>query len=162
MSEISVLHVCIAAAALLTTTGCATASPRAVPEPVADDSGAAVEYYLQVQHDVMDALSEEFPDLEFSEKYARTNAGCTLADGTHGMSVHLPIQGSSQPVPVADLQRAADLFERTAARAGFHGRHVLPPDTGFSMRMFAADGSYITFGSYVAAIVGLTVGCYRI
>ncbi|TCN56048.1 putative LppA-like lipoprotein [Rhodococcus sp. SMB37] len=162
MSEFPVLRVCIVAAVVATMTGCATARSRAVPEPVADSTDAAVEYYLQVQRDVVDALSEEFPDLEFSEKYARTNAGCTLADGTYGMSVHLPIQGSSNPVPVADLQRAADLFERTAADAGFHGRQVLPPDTGFSMRMFAADGSYITFGSYVAAIVGLTVGCYRI
>lgn len=161
MSEFSV-RVGIAAAVMVTATACTTASSRAVPEPVADTSAAAVEYYLQVQRDVMDILSDEFPGLEFSEKYARTNAGCTLSDGTHGMSVHLPIHGSSSPVPVADLQRAADLFERTAAGAGFHGRQVLPPDTGFSMRMFAADGSYITFGSYVAAIVGLTVGCYRI
>ena len=138
-----------------------TVTPVAMPEPVATTSAGAVEFYTAVQRAVLTALSAEFPGVRFEPKYASTTAGCTLPDGTSGLTVHLPIHGSGRPVPVAELDRAARVFEDTAARAGFHGRHVLPPDTGFAVRMFAADGSYITFGSYVAATVGLTVGCYR-
>ncbi len=138
-----------------------TVTPVAMPEPVATTSAGAVEFYTAVQRDVLTALSAEFPGVRFEPKYASTTAGCTLPDGTSGLTVHLPIHGSGRPVPVDELDRAARVFEDTAARAGFHGRHVLPPDTGFAVRMFAADGSYITFGSYVAATVGLTVGCYR-
>ena len=138
-----------------------TVTPVAMPEPVATTSAGAVEFYTAVQRDVLTALSAEFPEVRFEPKYASTTAGCTLPDGTSGVTVHLPIHGSGRPVPVGELDRAARVFENIAARAGFHGRHVLPPDTGFALRMFAADGSYITFGSYVAATVGLTVGCYR-
>lgn len=138
-----------------------TVTPVAMPEPVATTSAGAVEFYTAVQRDVLTALSAEFPGVRFEPKYASTTAGCTLPDGTSGLTVHLPIHGSGRPVPVDELDRAARVFEDTAARAGFHGRHVLPPDTGFAVRMFASDGSYITFGSYVAATVGLTVGCYR-
>ena len=138
-----------------------TVTPVAMPEPVATTSAGAVEFYTAVQRDVLTALSAEFPGVRFEPKYASTTAGCMLPDGTSGLTVHLPIHGSDRPVPVDELDRAARVFEDTAARAGFHGRHVLPPDIGFAIRMFAADGSYITFGSYVAATVGLTVGCYR-
>ncbi|MEU5841776.1 LppA family lipoprotein [Rhodococcus sp. NPDC047139] len=142
--------------------GCAsTVAAIAKPEPVATTSAGAVEFYTAVQRDVLTALSAEFPGVRFEPKYAGTTAGCTLPDGTSGVTAHLPIHGSGRPVPVDELDRAATVFENTAARAGFHGRYVLPPDTGFALRMFAADGSYITFGSYVAATVGLTVGCYR-
>lgn len=134
--------------------------PTALPEPVADTSDGAVEFYRTVQRDVLTALSAEFPDLQFEEKYASTRAECTLREGGPGVVVHLPIYGSARPVPPGELERAATVFETTATRAGFHGRHVMPPDTGFAIRMFAADGSYITFGSYVASTVGLTVGCY--
>jgi hypothetical protein len=137
------------------------AVPVAVPEPVASTSAGAVEFYTRVQQDVIAALSAEFPELEFTRKYGSTNAGCRLGDGTTGTVVHLPIHGSDRPVPADRLDRAAELFEQTVTRAGFHGRQLLPPDTGFAIRMFAADGSYVTFGSYVAATVGLSVGCYR-
>ncbi|MEE2034665.1 LppA family lipoprotein [Rhodococcus chondri] len=135
--------------------------PLAVPEPVASTSAGAVEFYTRVQRDVLAALSAEFPELRFGQRYARTDASCRLDDGTTGTVVHLPIHGSDSPVPPDRLERAAELFEQTAARAGFHGRQLLPPDTGFAIRLFAADGSYVTFGSYVAATVGLSVGCYR-
>jgi len=148
--------------ATIPTTGCTTVvAPTARPAPVAATSTGAVEFYTAVHRDVLTALSAEFPELAFEPRYASTTAGCTLPDGTAGVTVHLPIQGSDAPVPVAELDRAAAVFERTAARAGFRDRQVLPPDTGFTIRLFAADGSYITFGSYIAATVGLTVGCYR-
>ncbi|KSZ58858.1 hypothetical protein Z045_09520 [Rhodococcus pyridinivorans KG-16] len=152
-------HIVLSAALLAACT--TTVTPVAMPEPVATTSAGAVEFYTAVQRDVLTALSAEFPGVRFEPKYASTTAGCTLPDGTSGLTVHLPIHGSGRPVPVDELDRAARVFEDTAARAGFHGRHVLPPDTGFAVRMFASDGSYITFGSYVAATVGLTVGCYR-
>lgn len=135
--------------------------PVAIPEPVATTSAGAVDFYTAVHRDVLTALSAEFPDLDFEQKYASTSAHCALRDGTPGVVVHLPIHGSAAPVPAGELERAAAVFEKAASRAGFHGRHVMPPDTGFALRMFAGDGSYITFGSYVAATVGLTVGCYR-
>jgi len=138
-----------------------TVTPVPMPEPVATTSAGAVEFYTAVQRDVLTVLSAEFPGVRFEPRYDGTTAGCVLRDGTRGVTVHLPIHGSSRPVPVDELDRAAELFEETASRAGFHGRLVLPPDTGFTLRMFAADGSYITFGSYTAAVVGLTVGCYR-
>ncbi|WP_213931810.1 LppA family lipoprotein [Rhodococcus sp. B50] len=152
---------CVALLAPLVTACTTTVTPVAMPEPVAATSAGAVEFYTAVQRDVLTALSAEFPGVRFEPKYASTTAGCTLPDGASGVTVHLPIHGSGRPVPVDELDRAARVFEHTAARAGFHGRHILPPDTGFAVRMFAADGSYITFGSYVAASVGLTVGCYR-
>ncbi|TWH10558.1 LppA family lipoprotein [Rhodococcus rhodochrous] len=155
------LGVCVVVPAALLAACTTTVTPVAMPEPVATTSAGAVEFYTAVQRDVLTALSAEFPGVRFEPKYASTTAGCTLPDGTSGLTVHLPIHGSGRPVPVNELDRAARVFEDTAARAGFHGRHVLPPDTGFAVRMFAADGSYITFGSYVAATVGLTVGCYR-
>ncbi|SUE17266.1 Uncharacterised protein [Rhodococcus gordoniae] len=152
---------CIALLTPLVAACTTTVSPVAMPEPIAATSAGAVEYYTAVQRDVLTALSAEFPGVRFEQKYSSTTAGCTLPDGTSGLTVHLPIHGSARPVPVDELDRAAGIFEDTAARAGFHGRHVLPPDTGLALRMFAADGSYITFGSYLAATVGLTVGCYR-
>ncbi|APE08347.1 MULTISPECIES: LppA family lipoprotein [unclassified Rhodococcus (in: high G+C Gram-positive bacteria)] len=154
------LGACVVVPAALLAACTTTVTPVAMPEPVATTSVGAVEFYTAVQRDVLTALSAEFPSVRFEPKYASTTAGCTLPDGTSGLTVHLPIHGSGRPVPVDELDRAARVFEDTAARAGFHGRHVLPPDTGLAVRMFAADGSYITFGSYVAATVGLTVGCY--
>ncbi|QXF80960.1 hypothetical protein HBA53_07805 [Rhodococcus pyridinivorans] len=154
------LGACVVVPAALLAACTTTVTPVAMPEPVATTSAGAVEFYTAVQRDVLTALSAEFPSVRFEPKYASTTAGCTLPDGTSGLTVHLPIHGSGRPVPIDELDRAARVFEDTAARAGFHGRHVLPPDTGLAVRMFAADGSYITFGSYVAATVGLTVGCY--
>ena len=155
------LGACVVVPAALLAACTTTVTPVAMPEPVATTSTGAVEFYTAVQRDVLTALSAEFPGVRFEPKYASTTAGCTLPDGTSGLTVHLPTHGSGRPVPVDELDRAARVFEDTAARAGFHGRHVLPPDIGFAIRMFAADDSYITFGSYVAATVGLTVGCYR-
>lgn len=94
-----------------------TVTPVAMPEPVATTSAGAVEFYTAVQRDVLTALSAEFPGVRFEPKYASTTAGCTLPDGTSGLTVHLPIHGSGRPVPVDELDRAARVFEDTAARA---------------------------------------------
>lgn len=135
--------------------------PVAKPEPVASTSRGAVEFYSGVQHDILTALSAEFPGVRFTQRFARSSAGCTLPDGAAGTLVHLPIYGSDMPVPADALSRASAVFEKVAARAGFHEPLVMPPDVGFAFRMFAEDGSYITFGSYVASTVAVTTGCYR-
>lgn len=135
--------------------------PVAKPEPVASTSRGAVAFYTGAQRTVLTALSAEFPDLHFTPRFARTSTACTLSDGAVGVLVHLPIYGSEVPVPADALSRAAAVVEKVAARSGFHEPLVMPPDVGFAFRMFAADGSYITFGSYVASTVALTTGCYR-
>jgi len=149
-------------AVLATLSGCAPRPvPVAKPEPVASTSGGAVEFYSGVQRDILTALSAEFPGLHFTQRFARSASACTLPDNTVGTLVHLPIFGSDVPVPADALSRAAAVFEKVAARAGFHEPLVLPPDVGFAFRMFAEDGSYVTFGSYVASTVAVTTGCYR-
>lgn len=149
-------------AVLAATSGCGQRPvPVAKPEPVASTSRGAVEFYSGVQRDILTALSAEFPGLHFTPRFARSATACTLPDDTVGTLVHLPIYGSEVPVPADALSRAADVFEKVAARAGFHEPLVMPPDVGFAFRMFAADGSYITFGSYIASTVALTTGCYR-
>ncbi len=149
-------------AVLLTLPGCAPRPvPVAKPAPVATTSRGAVEFYSGVQRDILTALSAEFPGVRFTQRFARSSASCTLPDHTVGTLVHLPIYGSEVPVPADALSRAAAVFEKVAARAGFHEPLVMPPDVGFAFRMFAEDGSYITFGSYVASTVAVTTGCYR-
>lgn len=164
-----ILGHCMSRVAAMALLGALAATPAcapgpafvAVPEPVADTSDGAISFYTRVQRDIETALSAEFPDTHFEQLYARTTSLCPLSDGTYGRIVHLPIYGSRPPVPADSLEHAADVFEKVASRAGFHGRQVMPPDTGFAIRMFAADGSYVTFGSYVASTVSITVGCYR-
>ncbi|MBC2590890.1 MULTISPECIES: LppA family lipoprotein [Rhodococcus] len=145
----------------LSLAGCAGGPvPVAVPEPVAADRAGAVEYYTRVQRDAMAALSDAFPEMQFRQSDPATTAYCELPDGSAGTTVFLPIHLSDRPVPPGQLERAARVFEESLAGTGFRGARSLPVETGLQIRMFAADGSSISFGSYLAVTVGLTVGCY--
>ncbi|WP_068157685.1 LppA family lipoprotein [Rhodococcus phenolicus] len=146
---------------LAAATGCASGPEfRAVPEPVAPTIDGAVEHYLRVQREIADALSAEFPELVFGPSRARLNAGCEMPDGSTGWVAHLPLLLSDHSVP-SDVQRAIDVFDRAAARAGFH-QHELVPRLAplFDERRVASDGSSVTFGAGVSTVLGLEVGCY--
>lgn len=145
----------------LVVAGCAGGPfPVAVPEPVAADRAGAVEYYTRVRHDATAALSRAFPEMQFRQSTRGTTGYCELPDGSAGTTVFLPALLSDRPVPAGQLERAARVFEESLVGSGFHGSRSIPVGTGLEIRMFAADGSVIAFGSNLAATVGLTVGCY--
>ncbi|WP_072810079.1 LppA family lipoprotein [Rhodococcus zopfii] len=146
---------------LAATAGCASGPEfRAVPEPVATTIDGAVNHYLRVQREIADALSAEFPELVFGTSRARLNAGCEMQDGSTGWVAHLPLLVSDHSVP-GDVQRAIDVFDRAAARAGFHQHVTVPRVTPrFDERRVASDGSAVTFGAGVSTVLGLEVGCY--
>ncbi|MBH0122757.1 LppA family lipoprotein [Rhodococcus sp. NPDC003382] len=146
---------------LAATTGCASDPEfHAVPEPVATTIDGAVDHYLRVHHEIADALSAEFPELVFGTDHSRLNAGCEMTDGSTGWVAHLPLLVSDHSVP-HDVDRAVAVFDRAAARAGFHQRVAVPRlARRFDERRVASDGSAVTFGAGVSTVLGLEVGCY--
>lgn len=148
------------AVSMLALAGCGTVTPIAVPEPVAANADGALDYYTRVYRDTMTALSTEFPQLRFVAHDDGHSGECVRPDGSRGTAHYLGIHISAANPGPEELPRAVAVFEGIARRAGFSGRMPLPADTGVRLRMFAADGSYITFRSVLATVVALRVGCY--
>lgn len=146
---------------LAVTAGCASGPEfRAVPEPVADSIEEAVDHYRRVHQEIADALSAEFPELVFVVSSSRLNSGCSLPGGGTGWTSYLPRLRAVDNVP-HDVDRAIEVFDRAAARAGFYQRVVLPRMTPkFDERRVAADGSAVTFGAGESTVLGLEVRCY--